>query len=441
MHLQTKMCTKSIKGDFDVVVIGSGISGLTCACILGKLGKKVLVLEQHDRPGGCLHTFKENGFCFSSGNHYIGSLDETSKKLISVCGSSFSKSEGEIETFIWNGERKCIRDADSWKNVFQCDQNKITNLADSMWWLALVKLAPNWLAALAWVFVRIWHWRAFAPYRQSVQSKWFQMQEGDVGCQPIAMVGAAVSRHYMEGLSKLSPTFVYDCCKTIKKQNGAVVVKKTVTKLTSKGVHLQGGDFVSAKQIISSVGALHTCTFAEFPLLKNTVQQLGQNTLHKFVFIGLKCSLEEAGLPSGVIWIKAEDDYLFVSTHGEKKVAVHLISETLTYKNMEALFYKYYPKTDQFRVHRSCASHYSVKKYLGRFSSYGLSCRAARFSTYQHVRTLRPDTSKANVFLTGQDILMPGIASALTTAMMTCRQVQKISLIDTILKKDIMDQI
>ena len=69
--------------DYDVIIIGSGISGLTCACILGKLGKKVLVLEQHDRPGGCLHTFNEGGFKFSSGNHYLGEFDKVSQKLIS----------------------------------------------------------------------------------------------------------------------------------------------------------------------------------------------------------------------------------------------------------------------------------------------------------------------------------------------------------------------
>ena len=46
-----------------------------------------------------------------------------------------------------------------------------------------------------------------------------------------------------------------------------------------------------------------------------------------------------------------------------------------------------------------------------------------------------------NLYLTGQDILMPGIASSLMTAMMTCRQVLGVSLVDTILQNDIMDRI
>ena len=42
--------------DYDVVVIGSGMSGLTVAALLSDLGKKVCVLEQHYTAGGFTHT-------------------------------------------------------------------------------------------------------------------------------------------------------------------------------------------------------------------------------------------------------------------------------------------------------------------------------------------------------------------------------------------------
>ena len=38
--------------DIDVIVIGSGISGMAAASILSRCGKKVLVLEQHYVAGG-----------------------------------------------------------------------------------------------------------------------------------------------------------------------------------------------------------------------------------------------------------------------------------------------------------------------------------------------------------------------------------------------------
>lgn len=55
--------------DLDAIVVGSGIGGLAIAVLLAKVGKKVLVLEQHDRAGGCCHTFTEQGFEFDVGEN------------------------------------------------------------------------------------------------------------------------------------------------------------------------------------------------------------------------------------------------------------------------------------------------------------------------------------------------------------------------------------
>src|SRR5271168_1683860 len=42
--------------DCDYLVVGAGINGLVAASILGKKGRKVLVLERNDRVGGCVRT-------------------------------------------------------------------------------------------------------------------------------------------------------------------------------------------------------------------------------------------------------------------------------------------------------------------------------------------------------------------------------------------------
>ena len=49
-----------------VVIIGSGLGGLSCGTILQKNGFDVTVVEQGTQPGGCLQ-------CFETGMHFIGS--------------------------------------------------------------------------------------------------------------------------------------------------------------------------------------------------------------------------------------------------------------------------------------------------------------------------------------------------------------------------------
>lgn len=61
---------------YDVIIIGSGLSGLSCALILAKEGRRVCLIERHHIAGGCLQTFHRKGYCFDTGVHYVGSLDE-----------------------------------------------------------------------------------------------------------------------------------------------------------------------------------------------------------------------------------------------------------------------------------------------------------------------------------------------------------------------------
>ena len=52
---------KGIKLEYDAVVIGSGLAGLTCANMLARDGHSVLLLEQHHQLGGLAAWFKRKG--------------------------------------------------------------------------------------------------------------------------------------------------------------------------------------------------------------------------------------------------------------------------------------------------------------------------------------------------------------------------------------------
>ena len=65
-----------MENNYEVIVIGSGLSGLSIAYILAKNGFKVAVLEKNAQFGGCLQSFKREGVTFETGMHYVGSIEE-----------------------------------------------------------------------------------------------------------------------------------------------------------------------------------------------------------------------------------------------------------------------------------------------------------------------------------------------------------------------------
>jgi oxygen-dependent protoporphyrinogen oxidase len=61
------------------IIVGAGISGLSCAFALHKLGKKVLLLEAAGRPGGVIQSSQEEGYLLELGPQSFSATSEISE--------------------------------------------------------------------------------------------------------------------------------------------------------------------------------------------------------------------------------------------------------------------------------------------------------------------------------------------------------------------------
>ncbi len=71
-----------MRDQYDAIVIGSGLGGITAGALFAKQGKRVLVLERHDKFGGSATVYKRQKVDVEVGLHELDGMDEGDAKML-----------------------------------------------------------------------------------------------------------------------------------------------------------------------------------------------------------------------------------------------------------------------------------------------------------------------------------------------------------------------
>ncbi|WP_158282278.1 hydroxysqualene dehydroxylase [Salipaludibacillus keqinensis] len=88
--------------DYDVIVIGGGLAGLTAALELSEKGKRTLVIEKRDHIGGRCSSWDENGMTVESGLHKHFSFFTNMKDILSRVGVNIE------DHFMWQKDMEVL---------------------------------------------------------------------------------------------------------------------------------------------------------------------------------------------------------------------------------------------------------------------------------------------------------------------------------------------
>lgn len=336
---------------YDVVVVGSGIGGLTCAALLAELGRRVCVLEQHYTAGGYTHSYERNGYEWDVGVHYIGDVGAPTRtrKLFDhlTDGLPWAPMDPEYDRF-YVGDR--VYNAVAGREAFRANLVRQFPAEEAAIdaYLALLKQVGGVMATIA--FERTlapWQRALVAPLvrwrrpRQLFRTTYEVLREltddpdliatlcgqwGDMGLPPkqsAFLVQAMIARHYLYGgfypvggawriaeriLPKIQRTggevFTYARVAAIEVEDDRVA-----------GVRMADGERITCATVVSAVGidntfrALLAPSVVERHGYGDRLAAVRPSIGHLGVYIGLKHTAEALGLPKTNYWIYPSNDY------------------------------------------------------------------------------------------------------------------------------------
>lgn len=339
--------SENLNQPYDAIVIGSGIGGLSCAALLSKLGKKVLVLERHYVAGGFTHTYYRKGYEWDVGVHYIGEVHRKNSLLRKVfdCITDEKLQWAEMpavydKIFFPDASYDLVAGTQNFRNklceYFPEEQKAIDQYLELVFALTSSaknyfssKALPPFISTIASPFLTSKFLKLAKKTTLEVISSITQnekliglltSQYGDYGLPPSQSsfaIHAMVVKHYLDGAAYPiggSGKMAESILPVIEKSGGTVLVRADVKEVIIEngkavGVQLKSGDKLRAPLIISDTGFTNTVTSllpkinAEKSGLWNKLQKVKPSTGHLCVYIGLKESSEALKLPKTNYWI------------------------------------------------------------------------------------------------------------------------------------------
>ena len=353
-YTKNRYTINKVPQEIDVIVVGSGMGGLTTAGLLSKFGKKVLVLEQHYIAGGTTHSFEDKGVEHETGLHYIGNIKKRKPILDLICYNQVDwcklgwerKNNKAIydEIFIGNdhyefeaGEenlKKYLMEKfpDTPESSFDKYFNLIKKAAKKDLFFVSKILPFKFLAKLVSYFDKDYNYYCKTS-AYDVTKEIFDDEKlisvlfgqfGDYGTTPKKasfFIHSSIVNHYLEGgwfPKGGTGVIANQICKTIKQYGGEVLVGKKVKEILvnkdgSYGVEMENGDIIYSKQVVSGVGLKNTFKqLIKYPYPKiydTMLENIGPSVQHMYCFVKLDGNPKDLNLRSSNFWIYSHSDY------------------------------------------------------------------------------------------------------------------------------------